>query len=227
MGGTRKVTVAIDGPAGSGKSTVSKEVARRLGYAYVDTGAMYRSVALLGMRAGLAPTDREGFIAQAAAARMEFCVTGAGQRFFVNGEDLTDAVRDPEVGALSSPVSAIPEVRTYLTAAQREMAAGGGVVMEGRDIGTVVCPTAEVKVFVTATPPERARRRYLELQAKGEAVTQEQVLAEITERDQRDSTREVAPLRRAEDAVELITDGLSIGEVVARITDKVHEAEAR
>ncbi|MBM3474065.1 MAG: (d)CMP kinase [Armatimonadetes bacterium] len=227
MGGPRKVTVAIDGPAGSGKSTVSKEVARRLGYAYVDTGAMYRSVALLGMRAGLAPTDREGFIARAAAARMEFRVIGAGQRFFVNGEDLTDAVRDPEVGALSSPVSAILEVRKHLTAAQQRMAAGGGVVMEGRDIGTVVCPHAEVKVFVTATPPERARRRYLEVKAKGEDVTQEQVLAEISERDQRDSSREVAPLRRAEDAVELITDGLSIDEVVARITEMVREAEAR
>jgi len=227
MGETHKVTVAIDGPAGSGKSTVSKEVALRLGYAYVDTGAMYRSVALLGMRAGLAPDDREGFIAQAAAARMEFRVTDAGQRFLVNGEDLTDAVRDPEVGALSSPVSAIPEVRKHLTATQQRMAAGGGVVMEGRDIGTVVCPDAEVKVFVTATPPERARRRYLELQAKGEDATQEQVLAEITERDQRDSSREVAPLRRAEDAVELITDGLSIDEVVGRIIDMVREAEAR
>jgi cytidylate kinase len=223
----RKITVAIDGPAGSGKSTVSKEVARRLGYAYVDTGAMYRAVALLGMRAGLEPSDREGFIAQAAAARMEFRVTDSGQRFLVNGEDCTDAVRDPAVGALSSPVSAIPRVRTYLTTAQQRMAQGGGVVMEGRDIGTVVCPQAEVKVFVTATPPERARRRYLELKAKGKDVTQEEVLAEITERDQRDSTREVAPLRMAEDAHELITDGLSIEEVVARIIDLAREAEAR
>ena len=227
MGGTRKVTVAIDGPAGSGKSTVSKGVARRLGYAYVDTGAMYRTVALLGMRAGLGSTDREGYIAQAAEARMEFRPTDSGQRFFVNGEDFTDAVRDPEVGALSSAVSAIPDVRKHLTAAQQLMAVGGGVVMEGRDIGTVVCPNAEVKVFVTATPPERARRRYLELRAKGEDVTEAEVLAEITERDQRDSSREVAPLRMADDAHELITDGLSIDEVVDRIIALVREAEAR
>jgi cytidylate kinase len=227
MGPSRKVTVAIDGPAGSGKSTVSREVARRLGYAYVDTGAMYRAVALLGMRAGLEPTDREGFTAQAASAVMEFRLTDAGQRFFVNGEDFTDAVRDPEVGALSSPVSAIPKVRAYLTAAQRRMAEGGGVVMEGRDIGTVVCPNAEAKVFVTATLRERARRRYLELQAKGEKVTEEEVFAEIAERDRRDSTRDVAPLKRADDAVELITDGMSIDQVVQRIVDLVREVETR
>jgi cytidylate kinase len=223
----RKMTVAIDGPAGSGKSTVSKEAARRLRYAYVDTGAMYRAVALLGMRAGLAEDDREGFIAQAAAAQMEFRVGDAGQRFLVNGEDLTDAVRDPAVGALSSPVSAIPEVRQHLTAAQQRLAAGGGVVMEGRDIGTVVCPQAEVKVFVTATPPERARRRWRELQAKGQSITEAEVLAEITERDERDSSRDVAPLRKADDAYELITDGLTIEEVVQRILDLVREAESR
>jgi len=157
---------------------------------------------------------------------MEFRVTRGGQRFFVNGEDLTDAVRDPDVGALSSPVSAIPEVRKHLTAAQRRLAAGGGVVMEGRDIGTVVCPQAEVKVFVTATPGERARRRYLELKEKGEDLTQAQVLAEITERDQRDAGRDVAPLRKADDALELITDGMSIDEVVGHIVGLVREAEA-
>jgi len=227
MSASRRITVAIDGPAGSGKSTVSKEVARRLGYAYVDTGAMYRAVALLGMRQGLDPSDREGFVAEAAAARMEFRPSEAGQRFLVNGEDFTDAVRDPDVGALSSPVSAIPEVRRHLTAAQRQMAAGGGVVMEGRDIGTVVCPQAEVKVFVTATPQERARRRFLELQGKGEEVTEAEVLAEIGERDRRDSTRDIAPLRKADDAIELITDGMSIEQVVQRIVGLVREAETR
>jgi len=227
MDASRGVTVAIDGPAGSGKSTVSKEVARRLGYAYVDTGAMYRAVALLGMRRGLAESDRAGFIEEAARAQMEFRITGSGQRFFVSGEDLTDAVRDPDVGALSSPVSAVPEVRRYLTAAQQRLAAGGGVVMEGRDIGTVVCPQAEVKAFVTATPEERARRRHLELKAKGEDLTQEEVLAEITERDRRDAGRDVAPLRKADDAVELVTDGMTIDEVVQRIVDLVREAEAR
>jgi cytidylate kinase len=226
MDATRRVTVAIDGPAGSGKSTVSRQVARRLGYAYVDTGAMYRSVALLGMRKGIALDDPDGFIDEARQARMEFRVTGDGQRFIVNGEDLTDAVRDPDVGALSSPVSAIPDVRRYLTETQRRMAEDGGVVMEGRDIGTVVCPNAEVKVFVTATPEERARRRFLELQAKGDDTTLEEVLAGIRERDARDSSRAVAPLRKADDAVELVTDGMTIEEVVSRVEGLVREAEA-
>jgi cytidylate kinase len=157
---------------------------------------------------------------------MAFRPGESGQRFIVNGEDLTDAVRDPGVGALSSPVSAIPAVRAHLTATQRRLAEGGGVVMEGRDIGTVVCPQAEVKVFITATPQERARRRRLELEAKGESLSQAEVLAEITERDSRDSTRAVAPLRRADDAVELFTDGLTIEQVVQRVLDLVHEAGA-
>ncbi|MGQ9730055.1 MAG: (d)CMP kinase, partial [Candidatus Zipacnadales bacterium] len=138
----RPITIAIDGPAGAGKSTVSKAVARRLGYTYVDTGAMYRAVALLGIRKGLLLSDPDAFVAEAARAEMTFYTTADGPRFMVNGEDLTEAVRAPEVGAMSSPVSAIPGVRKHLTAMQRRMAKGGGVVMEGRDIGTVVCPQA-------------------------------------------------------------------------------------
>jgi cytidylate kinase len=221
-----RITVAIDGPAGSGKSTVSKEVARRLGYAYVDTGAMYRAVALLGLRKGIDRSDENGFIKEAAGAAMEFRVTGDGQRFFVNGEDVTDKVRRPEVGELSSPVSAIPDVRRYLTEAQRRMARDGGVVMEGRDIGTVVCPQAEVKVFVTASEEERARRRFLELKQKGVDADLEEVRAGIAERDRRDSSREVAPLVKAADAVELVTDGLSIEQVVDRVIDLVRRAGA-
>jgi len=220
-----KITVAIDGPSGSGKSTVSKAVAQRLGYAYVDTGAMYRSVALLGMRRGLSPDDPDGFVAEAASAEMEFRVLPEGQRFFVNGEDVTDEVRRPEVGALSSPVSAIPEGRKHLTEAQRRMAAGGGVVMEGRDIGTVVCPEASVKVFVTATPQERARRRYVELKEKGQDLSLEAVMAGMAERDARDSSRDIAPLVKAEDAIELITDGMTINEVVQFIVDRVREVQ--
>ena len=190
----RGITVAIDGPAGSGKSTVSKQVARRLGYAYVDTGAMYRAVALLGLRKGIDPGDESGFIAEAAKAIMEFRVTGESQRFFVNGEDLTDEVRRPEVGVLSSPVSAIADVRRYLTEAQRRMAEDGGVVMEGRDIGTVVCPDAKAKVFLTASEQERARRRFVELREKGVDADLQEVRASIAARDRRDSSREVAPL---------------------------------
>ena len=222
----RPVTIAIDGPAGAGKSTAAKEVARRLGYAYIDTGAMYRAVALLGMRQGIDPQDEAGFIAQAASAKMEFRVVEGGQRFFVNGEDVTEGVREPEVGALSSPVSAIPEVRRYLTEAQRRLAQGGGVVMEGRDIGTVVCPQAEVKFFVTATQEERARRRCLEQREKGLDADLDEVRAEIAERDRRDSSRAVAPLVKAPDAIELVTDGLSIEEVVERILSRVREVQA-
>jgi cytidylate kinase len=222
----RGVTIAIDGPAGSGKSTVSRQVARRLGYAYVDTGAMYRAVALLGLRKGIGPADENGFIAEAANAAMEFRVTDEGQRFFVNGEDLTDEVRRPEVGALSSPVSAIAGVRRYLTEAQRRMAEDGGVVMEGRDIGTVVCPDAKAKVFLTASEQERARRRFVELREKGVDADLEEVRAGIAARDQRDSSREVAPLLKAPDAVELVTDGLSIEQVVDRIVDLARKAGA-
>jgi cytidylate kinase len=226
MSAEKRVTVAIDGPAGSGKSTVSREVARRLGYAYVDTGAMYRAAALLGLRKGLSESDHDGFVAQAASAAMEFRVGADGQRFFVNGEDVTEEVRRPEVGALSSPVSAIPAVRKYLTETQRGMAQEGGVVMEGRDIGTVVCPDAEVKVFVTASEEERARRRFRELQSKGIQADLSEVRAAIAERDQRDSSRAVAPLTRAPDAVELVTDGLSIDEVVERILELARKAGA-
>ncbi len=226
MADARRITVAIDGPAGSGKSTVAKTVARELGYAYVDTGAMYRSVALLGMREGLSPDDAEGFIRQAATARMEFRVGESGQRLFVNDEDLTDEVRRPEVSALASPVSAIPDVRKHLTDTQRRMAAGGGVVMEGRDIGTVVCPDAEVKAFVTATPEERARRRFLELQEKGTDTTLEEVLTQMQARDERDSSRDIAPLVKAEDALGIITDRMSIDQVVGVVLDLVREAQA-
>jgi len=225
MDGGRRVTIAIDGPAGAGKSTVAREAARRLGYAYVDTGAMYRVVALLGLRKGLSPDDEAGFIAEAASADMEFRMLDGAQRFFVNGEDVTEAVRAPEVGALSSPVSAIPEVRRYLTETQRRMVRGGGVVMEGRDIGTVVCPGAEVKIFLTASVDERARRRCLEQQEKGLDCDPEAVRAGIAERDHRDSSRAVAPLAKAPDAVELVTDGLSIGEVIERILARVRETQ--
>jgi cytidylate kinase len=224
---TKRVTVAIDGPAGAGKSTVAKEVARRLGYAYVDTGAMYRAVALLGARRSLAPTDEAGFIAEAASAEMEFRNVDGAQRFFVNREDVTEAVRRPDIGALSSPVSAIPEVRRYLTETQRRMAQGGGVVLEGRDIGTVVCPQAEAKFFVTASPEERARRRCLELRAKGIETDLAAVRAEMADRDRRDSSRAVAPLVKAPDAIEVVTDGLSIEEVVARIIARVSEVASQ
>lgn len=216
----KKLTVAIDGPAGAGKTTVSRRVAETLGYAYVDTGAMYRAVAWRALRDGIDPGDERAVTDLAERLSFDFRVGEDGQsRLFVDGEDVSAAVRQPEVTRLSSPVSAIPGVRRTLVARQRAMGAAGGVVMEGRDIGTVVFPDADVKVFLTASDEERARRRTEELRARGEPAAFDEVLAGIRERDHRDSSRADSPLRQADDAVLLVTDGLSIDEVVARIVD--------
>lgn len=224
----KDLTVAIDGPAGAGKTTVSRRVAEVLGYRYVDTGAMYRAVAWRMRRAGIDLADEAAVVALAERLRFEFRTADGGQaRLFVDGEDVSAAVREPEVTRLSSPVSAIPGVRRALVARQREMGAAGGVVMEGRDIGTVVFPDAEVKVFLTATDTERARRRTEELRARGEAAEPGQVLAAIRERDARDSTRADSPLRPADDSVTLVSDGLTVDEVVARIVALCRERAAR
>ncbi len=212
--------VAIDGPAGAGKSTIARAVAEHCGYTYVDTGAMYRAVALHAMRAGLDPAEEADAIAELAGRlRFEFRAVGDEQHLFVDGEDVERAVRAPEVGNLSSPVSAIPAVREHLVAAQRRMAERVPVVMEGRDIGTVVFPDALLKIFLTASAEERARRRYEQLNAAGQAADLEQILADQRARDRRDMTREVAPLRKAEDAVEIDTDPLTIEQVVERVIE--------
>ena len=187
--------IAIDGPAGAGKSTVAKAVAAALGWTYLDSGAMYRAVALARLRGRPFPE------------RIEL-----GDRVLSDGEDVTEAIRTPEVTARASEVAADLAVRERLVAMQRELIAGGNWVAEGRDIGTVVAPDAEVKVFLTASPEERARRR-----AAQEGRPVEEVLAEQRERDERDETREASPLRAADDAIDLDTTGLSIDEVVAKI----------
>jgi CMP/dCMP kinase len=193
------VLIAIDGPAGAGKSTVARAVAAALGFTYLDSGAMYRCVALAELRGTLDPSA---------------CAIGLGARVTLDGEDVTDAIRTPEVTAHASQVAARPEVRTALVAKQRELIAGGDYVAEGRDIGTVVAPDAELKVFLTASPEERARRRAAEL-----GVGAEQVLADQAQRDARDSTREHSPLLAADDAVEVDTTGLSVDEVAQRIVE--------
>lgn len=223
---TRKVQVAIDGPAGAGKSSVARAVADALGYTYIDTGAMYRAVAYRALRAGLDTDDDADTIGELAGTlEFEFRDAGDGRRLFVDGEDVSEVVRTPEVGNLSSPVSAIPRVREHLVAAQREMAASGGTVMEGRDIGTVVLPDAEVKIFLTATAEERARRRQLQLQEKGIERDFQQILDDIRERDHRDSTRAVAPLKKADGAVEIVSDGVTEDDVVARVCEIVRQSE--
>jgi cytidylate kinase len=212
------VLIAIDGPAGAGKSTVARALAGRLGFTYLDSGAMYRCVALLSLRA---PGEESAVLAR--AARIELG-TGSGTRgplspsaarlgpVLLDGSDVSEEIRTPEVSEAASRVAADPRVREALVAKQRELIAGGDWVAEGRDIGTVVAPDAELKVFLTADPRERARRRAVELGA-----AEETVLAEQTLRDERDSTREHSPLRPAPGATTLDTSGLTVEEVVERI----------
>ncbi len=218
----RGLVVAIDGPAGAGKSTVSRRLADRLGYTLVDTGALYRAVALAAQRAGRSWEDGAGVGALAHALAREGAIAwvrdaDGSSHLELAGERPGAALRTLEIGQGASVVSKHPEVRDALLALQRTLGAEGGVVLEGRDIGTVVFPDAEVKVFLTASDGERAKRRRLELEAKGERPEPARVLAEIQERDRRDSLRPVAPLRQAEDAVRLDTSALTEAEVVEQL----------
>lgn len=219
-----KPIVAIDGPAGAGKSTVARLVAQALGFLYVDTGAMYRALAWRADELGLTPDDVEPIVAMAQQSdvRLEDA-PGGKQRVFINGVEVTDAIRTPRISNLVSPISAISGVRARLVELQRKMGANGGVVMEGRDIQTVVFPDAEVKIFLTASSAERARRRWRELQQRGITADLAQIQRDIEERDARDRQRDVAPLSQAADAIEVNTDGLTIEQVVERTISIVEE----
>ncbi|HQF52587.1 MAG TPA: (d)CMP kinase [Thermoleophilia bacterium] len=212
--------VAIDGPVASGKSTVARRVARRLGYLYLDTGAMYRAVGLLATEAGV-PLDDESAVREVAATA-HLCFDGDG-RLHAGDRDLSGLIRSLEMGTAASIVSTLPDVRRLLVERQRELGRGADVVMEGRDIGTNVFPDAEVKVYLSARPEVRAERRAAELEAAGAAMDRRQVLTELRERDRRDSRREVAPLRKADDAVEVDSSGLSLEEVVDAVVAIVRE----
>jgi CMP/dCMP kinase len=203
------VVVAIDGPAGAGKSTIAKHLAERLGFTYIDTGAMYRAVALWALRQKFDFQDMHRMEQLAAAAEIEL----APGRIRLNGEDVTEAIRDPEVTSGASRIAVIPGVRRAMVAKQRELGARTSVVMEGRDIGSVVFPDAEVKIFLDANPAARVRRRLQDLRAAGETITEEALAAQIAERDKRDSTRAEAPLTQAPDAVYLDSTPLSVQEV--------------
>jgi cytidylate kinase len=205
--------ITIDGPAGAGKSTVARALARRLGFRYLDTGAMYRAVALAGLRRGV-DWDWPADLAEV-AARLDIRVRG--ERIFLDGEDVTEAVRSSEVTAVTRYAADNPRIRELLVAIQRGAAADQNIVTEGRDQGTVVFPDAACKVFLTAGAEERAKRRLQDLQAQGEPATLDQVLAAQQRRDQEDSTRAVGALVRAPDAVEVLTDGLTSDEVVDRL----------
>jgi len=211
----KRVVVAIDGPAGAGKSTVARRVAQTLGFIYIDTGAMYRAVALWAQRAGVPADDmhRLGQLAQEA----DIGFRAGASTVLLNGEDVSEAIRAPEMSSMASKVSAVPAVRRALVEKQRAMAAESSVVMEGRDIGTVVFPDARVKIFLDADPAVRARRRVEELRRKGVPVDESAAAREMAERDERDSTRADAPLMQAPDAAYLDTTGLSIDEVVEEI----------
>ncbi len=216
--------IAIDGPSGAGKSTMAKRLAKDLGFLYVDTGAIYRTVGLNALRQGVSPGDAQGVLALLPAMAITTDYAGDGlQHMYLNGEDVTEAIRQHEVSDAASQVSAIPGVRDYLLEMQRRFARENNVVMDGRDIGTVVLPGARVKIFLTASPEVRARRRFDELVARGQQAVYEQVLQDVIDRDHRDSHRATAPLKQAEDAVAVDTTQLSLEESLARLFDLVKE----
>ncbi len=217
----KKLQVAIDGPAGAGKSTVARAVAERLGLTYVDTGAMYRALAWAVVAQGVSLEDKAAVCKLAATLEIRL----DRERVFADGQDVTAQIRTPEISNLTSALSALPCVRARLSALQQEMGRRGGVVMEGRDIGTVVLPEAQVKVFLTASGVERVRRRQAELHAKGIVMDVDALRADMAERDARDAARETAPMVAAPDAVPLDTDGLDAEAVTARIVALCQRAE--
>lgn len=220
----RFYSVAIDGPAGAGKSTMARRAAAELNFVYVDTGAIYRTVGFAALRAGIDPKNADAVAALLPSLHLELQWTPDGvQHVVLNDDDLTGSIRQPEVSAAASQVSAVPAVRQFLLDTQRDVARTHNVIMDGRDIGTVVLPNADVKIFLSASPEVRARRRWLELQASGRPDTFEDVLKDMNERDYRDTHRAIAPLRCAEDAVKLDTSYLSLEESISEILNIIRE----
>lgn len=217
------INIALDGPSGAGKSTIAKEVAKSLGYVYVDTGALYRSIGLYAVRSGKKTTSADEVVPLLDDIKLELKYIDGTQRVIMNGEDVSEEIRTPEISMAASNVSAIPEVREFLLSLQRNMAKKYNIVMDGRDIGTVIIPNAQVKIFMTASAEERANRRLKELVAKGQDVTYEEILRDINERDYNDSHRAAAPLKKADDAYELDTSSLDISGAVSAVLGIIDE----
>ncbi|WP_283675333.1 (d)CMP kinase [Butyricicoccus sp. Marseille-Q5471] len=217
------ISVAIDGPSGAGKSTVARAAAMKLCYVYVDTGAMYRAIGLAVCRKGVSGEDAAGIAAALDGIEITLRYENGTQHVLLCGEDVSDAIRTPEIAYYASKVSAVPEVRQFLLDLQRNMAQKGNILMDGRDIGTVILPDAQVKIFLTASAKCRAERRYRELIAKGQDVTLERVLSDIESRDEQDRTRAIAPLRQAEDAVLLDTGNLTLEESIEAVLRIIRE----
>ena len=217
------VSVAIDGPAGAGKSTLARRLAAEMGYIYVDTGAMFRTIGLYALRAGKDPKDNEAVNALLPEIELHFAFIDGEQHVYLKEEDVSTAIRTEEVGMAASAVGANPAVRAFLLGMQRDMAKKQDVLMDGRDIGTVILPDAPVKIFLTASAQSRAERRYKELIEKGQQVTMDGILHDINERDRQDMTRAVAPLKQADDAVLLDTSSLTLEESIAAVLRIIRE----
>lgn len=218
-GVSKTLQIAIDGPAGAGKSTVAKKIADALHYLYIDTGAMYRAATWLVVQKGISFDDRDAIVKAVAESKIELKPGHDEEKIlvFVNGEEVTKLIRSQNITKLVSKLASIGAVREQLVNQQRQLALAGGVVLDGRDIGTVVLPDANIKIFLTASPAVRAKRRLLELQAAGENPDYDTLLKDIIERDQMDTNREIAPLRMADDAVAILSDKMTVDEVVAHI----------
>ena len=217
------INIAIDGPAGAGKSTIARRLASKLGYIYVDTGALYRAVGVNAMRSGADTKNPEQVCATLEGADVSLRFVDGEQRVFLGEEDVSVAIRTPEASMAASNVSAIPKVRAFLFDLQRDIAAKNNCIMDGRDIGTVVLPNAEVKIFLTASAEVRAKRRYDELLAKGMQADYNQVLEEMIQRDYQDSHRAIAPLKQADDAVLVDTSDMNLEQVIETLDNIVKE----
>lgn len=217
------ISVAIDGPSGAGKSSLAKRLAKDLGYVYVDTGAMYRSIGLYAVRAGVDPKDEAAVTALLPQIKLAIRLMDGAQHIYLNGEDVSDAIRAENIGMAASAVSAHPPVRAFLLDTQRGLAADQNILMDGRDIGTVVLPNASLKIYLTASAEKRAQRRYEEYLEKGQKATYEEVLEDQKKRDYDDSHRKIAPLKKAADAILVDTSELSLQESIDAVIGLMQE----